>query len=151
MNDGSTMLRLDNQLCFALYASSRAITGLYRPLLESLGLTYPQYLVMLVLWESDTRSVRDLGSTLLLDSGTLTPLLKRLEKQGLVRRGRCTDDERVVMVSLTPAGKYLKARARQVPKKIACGLGFSRDRVIRLRGELRTILSKLSSGKALDS
>jgi DNA-binding MarR family transcriptional regulator len=145
MKGRSTMLRLDNQLCFALYASSRAITAVYRPFLDPLGLTYPQYLVMLVLWETDRQSVRGLGGKLLLDSGTLTPLLKRLEKQGLVRRSRDAADERVVLVSLTAAGKKLKAHAKEVPKNIACAVGFPRDRAIRLRSELREILSKLSS------
>src|SRR3954451_24599209 len=107
-------LQLEDQLCFALYHASRALTRAYGPLLEPLGLTYPQYLVLLVLWERDGLAVKDIGERLKLDSGTLTPLLKRLEQQGLVARQRGEDDERVVRVHLTPAGRGLRTRARKV-------------------------------------
>lgn len=108
-------LRLDNQLCFALYSASLAMTKLYKPLLDELGLTYPQYLALLVLWEQDGVSVSELGQRLSLDSGTLTPLLKRLETAGLLTRLRDTEDERRVRVVLTAEGRALKARARRIP------------------------------------
>jgi DNA-binding MarR family transcriptional regulator len=112
-------LQLDNQLCFALYSASLAMTKLYKPLLSALGLTYPQYLVMLVLWERDGLMVSELGERLFLDSGTLTPLLKRLEAAGLIARIRAVDDERRVHVTLTPAGRKLKARAERIPACVA--------------------------------
>jgi MarR family transcriptional regulator, organic hydroperoxide resistance regulator len=108
-------LRLDNQLCFALYSASLAMTKLYKPLLETLDLTYPQYLAMLVLWEQDGATVSALGDRLFLDSGTLTPLLKRMEEKSLLRRQRSTQDERRVEVFLTPQGKDLKAQAARIP------------------------------------
>ena len=108
-------LLLDNQLCFALYSTSLAMTKLYKPLLDELGLTYPQYLVMLVLWERDGLMVSELGERLYLDSGTLTPLLKRLETAGLIARIRDVEDERRVHITLTTAGRKLKARAQKIP------------------------------------
>ena len=110
-----TMLRLDNQLCFALYSSSLAMTRLYKPLLGALGLTYPQYLVLLVLWEQDGLSVSAIGERLLLDSGTLTPLLKRMESSGLLTRQRDAHDERRVHIRLSPAGREMKNRAAGIP------------------------------------
>ncbi|MEY4883033.1 MAG: hypothetical protein RIS34_887 [Pseudomonadota bacterium] len=115
-------LLLDNQLCFALYSTSLAMTKIYKPLLEALGLTYPQYLVMLVLWEQDHLAVSDLGKKLYLDSGTLTPLLKRMEASGLLARSRSTEDERRVNIVLTDAGRQLRARASTIP---ACVLSAS--------------------------
>nr|WP_042418344.1 MarR family transcriptional regulator [Streptacidiphilus anmyonensis] len=109
---------LDDQLCFVLYAASRAVTQRYRPLLEELGLTYPQYLVMLVLWEHGVVPVKDIGAALQLDYGTLTPLVKRLEANGLVRRERSPEDERTVQVSLTEQGEEMRERARTVPSAI---------------------------------
>ncbi|MGK2937199.1 MAG: MarR family winged helix-turn-helix transcriptional regulator [Solirubrobacteraceae bacterium] len=111
-------LALDRQVCFALYAASRAVTAAYRPLLEPLGLTYPQYLVMLVLWERGPLPVREIGDALRLDSGTLSPLLKRLETAGLVTRERSPEDERQVVVDLTADGRSLRARAVDVPARI---------------------------------
>jgi len=108
-------LRLDHQLCFALYSASLAMTKLYKPLLDAIGLTYPQYLVMLVLWEQDGPTVSALGERLGLDSGTLTPLLKRMEAAGLLRRERDAQDERRVRAVLTPAGQALRARAESIP------------------------------------
>lgn len=119
--------RLEEQLCFALYSASRAFTRAYQPLLEPLGLTYPQYLVMLVLWEGEPLSVSELGARLALDSGTLTPLLKRLEHAKLVQRRRAPTDERVVVVSLTGAGQALRQRAGGIPVELACRAGFSID------------------------
>ncbi|MQY22440.1 MarR family winged helix-turn-helix transcriptional regulator [Nocardia macrotermitis] len=117
-------LLLDDQLCFALYAASRAVTQRYRPLLEDLGLTYPQYLVLLVLWEHDTVPVKDIGAALQLDYGTLTPLVKRLETAGFVRRDRDPADERTVRVSLTPHGADLRERARHVPPAMGAAMAL---------------------------
>jgi len=140
-------LLLRNQLCFAVYSTAHAFNRLYKPLLETLGLTYPQYLVMMVLWEQDGRAVKDIGQALRLDSGTLTPLLKRLEGMELVRRGRDTQDERVVRITLTEQGRALKDRARAIPEQAACAIGLEvpeiaalRDRLLRLRDTLDAVL-----------
>ncbi|MDX1633009.1 MAG: MarR family transcriptional regulator [Marinobacter sp.] len=146
----SNHLALDNQICFALYAANRAVTARYRPLLSALGLTYPQYLVMLVLWETtqgDERvRVSDLGKRLRLDSGTLTPLLKRLEEQGLVRRRREAADQRVVLLDLTEQGRSLRARAETLPARLLCDSGVAPDRAAALRDELRALLNELEGG-----
>src|SRR3954454_23876420 len=113
--DSDQLLRLDNQLCFALYSASLAMTKLYKPWLDEIGVTYPQYLALLALWEQDGLSVSQLGERLRLDSGTLTPLLKRLEAAGLVSRLRAADDERRVHISLTSAGRRLRLRAEKIP------------------------------------
>jgi MarR family transcriptional regulator, organic hydroperoxide resistance regulator len=113
--DPEAALRLDNQLCFALYSTSLAMTKVYKPLLDGLGLTYPQYLVMLLLWEQDEVTVSALGERLYLDSGTLTPLLKRMQASGWLTRTRSTQDERRVLIALTEAGRQLKAKAAKVP------------------------------------
>lgn len=118
-------LTLADQLCFSVYATAHAFNRLYKPLLDPLGLTYPQYLVMLALWERDGRSVSSIGAALSLDSGTLTPLLKRMEAAGLVTRTRSATDERQVIVSLAPKGAALRARAVDVPKAVACAVGGS--------------------------
>lgn len=118
MNDDVPELYLENQLCFPLYAASRLTTKLYAPYLEELGLTYPQYLVMLTLWEEDAQSVKAIGRRLYLESNTLTPLLKRLQQKGLIDRTRSTEDERTVIISLTAAGEDLRGRARKVPGDI---------------------------------
>jgi MarR family transcriptional regulator, organic hydroperoxide resistance regulator len=135
----SDWLVLDHQLCFALYAASLAMTKLYKPLLEPLGLTYPQYLVMLVLWEADGVTVGQVGERLALDSGTLTPLLKRLESAGLVQRLRDTADERRVLLQLTPAGRALKARASRVPVLVAQASGCSLGEVGALTRQLQAL------------
>lgn len=143
------MLRLDEQLCFATYAASRAFTRAYAPLLEALGLTYPQYIVMIVLWEKDELSVTELGERLALDSGTLTPLLKRLEAAGLVTRHRDREDERVVRVRLTSAGRKLEEKAREIPATLACRAGFGTSQAgLRRLGALREALVELT--RALD-
>lgn len=143
------ILALDNQLCFALYATNRAVTALYRPLLKEINLTYPQYLVMLVLWEAnqDGKTVRvsDLGKRLRLDSGTLTPLLKRLVDRGLVTRQRDTVDERVVTVAPTETGSAMRLQARGIPGRLLCGTGIGEQRMAALRDELRSVLSLLES------
>ncbi|MEU6352057.1 MarR family transcriptional regulator [Streptomyces sp. NPDC047072] len=134
-------LRLDQQICFSLHAASRAFNGVYRVILKDLGLTYPQYLVMLVLWEHGDLPVKKLGEHLRLDSGTLSPLLKRLEAAGLVRRERSARDERSVEVRLTDSGTALREQALQVPRRIAAATGFD---VTEIR-ELRTRLDELTA------
>lgn len=136
-------LALDQQLCFALYSTSLAMTRLYKPLLDPLGLTYPQYLVMLVLWESDDLAVNQLGERLQLDSGTLTPLLKRLEAAGLLQRQRDANDERRVRVQLTPAGRSLRQRAKAVPRSVACASGCALDELASLTARLQALRGQL--------
>lgn len=136
-------LRLENQLCFALYAASGLVTRAYRPLLEPLGLTYPQYLVMLVLWERGSATVGELGEALELDSGTLTPLLKRMETAGLVARRRDPADERRVIVDLTEAGSALKARAAEVPAALACKLALPLEDLAALRAGLQDLARRM--------
>jgi DNA-binding MarR family transcriptional regulator len=144
-------LHLDEQLCFALYHASREMTRTYAPLLGPLGLTYPQYLVLLVLWERDGLPVKALGERLALDSGTLTPLLKRLEQQGLVERRRGEDDERIVRIHLTPDGRALRAKARKIPVELACRAGYDLDvdrsvrELARLREELTALARRLAA------
>jgi MarR family transcriptional regulator, organic hydroperoxide resistance regulator len=141
----SPSLLLDEQLCFALYAASRRMTAVYRPLLEALDLTYPQYLVMLVLWERDGLTVRELGVRLQLDSGTLTPLLKRLEQAGLLARRRRQSDEREVEISLTETGHKLHERAAEIPRCLAERLCMSVDAFTRLRDELKSLAAQLAA------
>jgi DNA-binding MarR family transcriptional regulator len=137
-------LALDHQLCFAVYSASLAMTKLYKPLLEPLGLTYPQYLVMLVLWEGDGITVSQLGERLSLDSGTLTPLLKRLESAGLLQRLRDTVDERRVLLQLSAAGRKLKSRAVRVPQSVACATGCNIDELGSLVARLKQLRSSLN-------
>ena len=132
-------LRLDRQLCFALYGAANRVTRLYRPLLEALGLTYPQYLAMLVLWEASPRTVGALGEALDLESSTLTPLLKRLESQGLVARTRDPEDERRVIVTLTEVGAALRDKAKAVPEQLFCKLSIQLDELSDLRERLKTL------------
>ncbi|MFC9438713.1 MarR family winged helix-turn-helix transcriptional regulator [Nocardia sp. NPDC057030] len=138
-------LTLDEQICFPLYAASRAMTAVYRPKLERLGLTYPQYLVMLALWERDGRSVGEVCHALALDSGTLSPLLKRLEAAGFVRRQRAADDERRVDIELTDRGRALRAEARGIPAEMAEACGLSVDEFLALRATLRRLTSALTA------
>ena len=138
-------LLLDDQLCFALYAASRAVTQLYRPLLEELGLTYPQYLVMLVLWERDHATIGELASALELDHGTLSPLLKRLQAAGLLERRRRTEDERVVDVAITPAGRELAKRADAVPQVIVDSYGVDAAEFAGLRARLRMLTKSVAA------
>lgn len=137
-------LALDRQLCFALYSASLAMTKIYKPLLAPLGLTYPQYLVMLALWEQDGVTVGALGERLALDSGTLTPLLKRLETQGQLGRERDPDDERRVIVRLTPAGRALKIAARRVPPQVAGATGCELAEIAQLTRQLTTMRDALA-------
>ena len=129
-------LRLDNHPCFPLYAASREVIKRYRPYLDAMNLTYTQYIVLLVIWEHGTISVRDLGRKLYLDSGTLTPVLKTLEKVGLITRRRSTKDERVLMITITEAGLALKAKAVEIPAAIRAGLGLDEK-------ELQTLMQLL--------
>ncbi|POZ60860.1 MarR family winged helix-turn-helix transcriptional regulator [Chromobacterium alticapitis] len=130
------LLRLDSQLCFALYSASLAMNKVYRDSLKPLGLTYPQYLVLLVLWEQDQRSVSDIGEKLYLDSATLTPLLKRMEAAGWLERQRLASDERVVIVRLSEAGRALRGQAERIPLQLACRSGLALDEIASLRQQL---------------
>ena len=136
------LLKLENQVCFPAYAFSRKLTNLYRPLLQELDLTYPQYLVMMVLWEEKTLTVNKIGEKLDLDSGTLTPLLKRLEQKDFVNRIRSKTDERVVIVSLTETGLKLKTEAKDIPKNLLKCLEVSLEELLQLKGLLTKILDK---------
>jgi DNA-binding MarR family transcriptional regulator len=138
-------LRLDDQLCFALYAASRAVTQRYRPLLAELGLTYPQYLVMLVLWEQGPTTVKGLADALQLDYGTLSPLLKRLDAAGLVERKRRSEDERSVEISLTPAGDDMKARASVIPQLVVDAYDLGANDFAALRHTLRELTQSVTA------
>lgn len=140
---GNPALLLDNQLCFALYSASLAMTKIYKPLLAPLGLTYPQYLAMLVLWEQDGVMVSELGQRLYLDSGTLTPLLKRLEVIGLIVRLRDVADERRVHVTVTSAGRKLKAQAAAIPACVVSAAGCSLSAVASLTRQVQALRLKL--------
>lgn len=138
------MQRLDHQLCFALYSSSLVMTKLYKTVLSALGLTYPQYLVLLVLWELDAISVSELGTRLFLDSGTLTPLLKRLEAAAWLTRLRAVDDERRVIVSLTSAGRALRRKAQHVPNEVVCASGCELDELADLTRRLQALRTNVA-------
>jgi MarR family transcriptional regulator, organic hydroperoxide resistance regulator len=138
-------LLLGNQLCFAVYSTAHAFNRVYMPLLDALGLTYPQYLVMLCLWERDGPAVKEIGERLHLDSGTLTPLLKRLETADLVRRARDTADERQVRINLTAAGRALRDKARAVPHGILCASGRTSDELKVLQKELVELRDRLNA------
>jgi DNA-binding MarR family transcriptional regulator len=142
------MLRLDNQICFAIYSTAHAFNRVYKPLLDRLGLTYPQYLVMLVLWERDGVPVKDIGERLFLDSGTLTPLLKRLEAAGLIKRTRSTEDERQVLIALTSQGQALRERARTVPQAILATSACSITELSALKNELVALRDRLDAALA---
>jgi DNA-binding MarR family transcriptional regulator len=155
--DPRDLQRLDRQLCFALYSSSLLMTKMYKPVLASLGLTYPQYLVMLVLWEHDAQGqapraplvVGELGERLYLDSGTLTPLLKRLEAAGLIVRARAAEDERRVTLALTDAGRALQRRAADVPKQVACATGCRLSEISELTAQLQALRGNVAGHLAL--
>ncbi|SNT10688.1 MarR family winged helix-turn-helix transcriptional regulator [Sphingopyxis indica] len=136
-------LDLDRQVCFPLYAASNLLGRLYRPILSELGLTYPQYLVMLVLWKETPQTVGSLGHKLYLDSGTLTPLLKRMEQAGLISRVRDTGDERRVLIELTTAGREMREAAEKVPKTLADGLAIDESDVAELRDRVRALVAAL--------
>ena len=138
-------LLLGNQICFAVYSTAHAFNRVYKPLLDRLGLTYPQYLVMLVLWERDDVPLKDIGEKLFLDSGTLTPLLKRLEASGLIKRTRSTEDERQVLIALTPHGRALKEEARAVPQAILSNSACSVGELVTMKNELIALRDKLNA------
>ncbi|WP_078410977.1 MarR family winged helix-turn-helix transcriptional regulator [Priestia abyssalis] len=140
-------LKLENQLCFAVYACSKEITKLYREHLEEMNLTFPQYLVMLVLWEKDERTVSDIGEKLYLDSGTLTPMLKRMEQIGLIQRVRLKEDERKVAISLTEQGKALKKQAACIPKSVAPRFGITKEEYLDLLMKLNQLTAQLRKGE----
>ncbi|AKU51508.1 MarR family winged helix-turn-helix transcriptional regulator [Xanthomonas arboricola pv. juglandis] len=142
----NALLQLDNQLCFALYSANLAMHKLYRGLLKTLDLTYPQYLVLLVLWETDGRSVSEIGERLYLDSATLTPLLKRLQAARLVTRTRAASDERQVIIALTDTGRALRAKAGAVPEQVLCASACSLDELRRFKQQLETLRSNLGTG-----
>lgn len=132
-------LALENQFCFALYSASHALTKAYKPFLDEIGLTYPQYLAMLVLWQQDDILVKTIGEQLFLDSGTLTPLLKRLEAAGLITRMRDAEDERQVRIALTREGRALRKQAQTIPHRVACASGQTLATLTRMRDELNAI------------
>lgn len=138
-----TELLLDNQVCFALHSTSLLMTKVYKPLLQALGLTYPQYLAMLVLWEQDGLTVGEISQHLLTDPGSLTPLLKRLEAEGLLKRTRSREDERVVLVQLTEQGRALQAKAQTIPPCILAASGQSLERLQQLQGDLLELRANL--------
>lgn len=140
---GDPALLLDNQLCFALYSASLAMTKLYKLLLEPLGLTYPQYLVLLVLWERETLTVSELGERLYLDSGTLTPLLKRMEAAQLLQRNRSAQDERRVLITLTAAGRKLKSRAIKIPACVVQATACPLPELVGLTRQIQSLRAQL--------
>jgi DNA-binding MarR family transcriptional regulator len=134
---------LGNQLCFAVYSTAHAFNRIYKPLLDPLGLTYPQYLVMLILWDEDQVTVKELGHRLHLDSGTLTPLLKRLEANGLLTRSRSAEDERRVLIALTDQGRALNAKAAAIPRELLCATGLDVPGLLDLKGEMTALRDRM--------
>ncbi|CAD5991270.1 MarR family winged helix-turn-helix transcriptional regulator [Agreia sp. COWG] len=141
---GIDLLALEKQLCFALAVASRSVIAEYRPILEPLGLTHPQYLVMLALWEREPRSLRDLADALRLEPATLSPLVKRLEAAGYVTRQRSTSDERSLAVQLTPAGRELRGRAEGVPPQVIAALGVDVGELLELQRRLTAIIDRIA-------
>ncbi|MFB4269884.1 MarR family winged helix-turn-helix transcriptional regulator [Nonomuraea sp. GTA35] len=149
VTEATDLLALDRQVCFALSIASRSVIALYRPLLQPMGLTHPQYLAMLALWEREPQSVKELGELLQLDPGTMSPLLKRLEALGYIRRERSSKDERALAVTLTPEGRALRARAEKIPPAIVARLGMSLEELQHLHESLtRVIAAARRSGDA---
>ena len=140
-------LKLDNQLCFPLYATSRMITRMYQPLLEKLGLTYPQYIVMLVLWEADTLSVKAIGEQVQLNTNTLTPLLKRMQELKYITRIRSTEDERIVLVHLTKTGREMKSKALKIPHELIASLDYPADKAMELKRMLDDFMDRLNKAE----
>ena len=140
---------LDDQLCFALYAASRAVTARYRPMLDAIGLTYPQYLVMMLLWETDHQTVGQLGTRLALDSGTLSPLLKRLTAAGFVTRHRRVEDERSVAIAITDAGRALREKAFAISEEMIGTIGFDTGEFDELKERLRVLTERVNRGEAI--
>ena len=138
--DYREVMKLDNQICFPLYAAARYVTGLYTPYLKELGLTYTQYITFLVLWEKDGVSVSEIGSRLMLDNGTLSPMLKKMEQAGYIDRKRSSDDDRVVIVSLTKKGRDLQEKAKDIPVKVGGCIDLPPEKAIQLHGLLHELL-----------
>ena len=138
--DYREVMKLDNQICFPLYAAARYVTGLYTPYLKELGLTYTQYITFLVLWERDGVSVSEIGSRLMLDNGTLSPMLKKMEQAGYIERKRSSDDDRVVIVSLTKKGRDLQEKAKEIPMKVGGCIDLPPEKAIQLHGLLHELL-----------
>ncbi len=139
------LLKLDNQLCFSVYALSRLITKTYQKLLEDLDVTYPQYLVLLLLWEHEALTVKELGTNLLLDSGTLTPLLKRMEQRGWLSRRRAARDERSVIATLQPAGRALERQAQDIPHKLSVCFDMTLAQINELHRQLQPLINRLTT------
>ena len=139
------LLRLDNQICFAIYSAAHAFNRVYKPVLDLLGLTYPQYLAMLVLWERDGLAVKEIGERLFLDSGTLTPLLKRLEQAGLVKRTRSSEDERQVLIALTAQGLALRDKAHSVPMSILAASECSVAELTSVKNKIVALRDRLNA------
>jgi DNA-binding MarR family transcriptional regulator len=144
----SDQLKLSNQVCFPIYTLAKEVINHYRPILKELGITYPQYLVMLVLWEEDELNVTEIGWKLTLDSGTLTPLLKRLEQKQLIKRKRVASDERIVKISLTKKGNEMKENAEKVPHQMIKSMNISADHLETLKSSIENIISHLPKKKA---
>jgi DNA-binding MarR family transcriptional regulator len=142
-------LKLTNQVCFPVYSLAKEIVNRYRPFLEEMDLTYPQYLVMLILWEESEQTVSELGTKLKLDSGTLTPLLKRLEQKNLISRIRSTKDERVVKISTTEEGEKLRIKAKGIPEQLAQSMQLKEEDLLLLKNVIETILLKINQNKEL--
>ena len=142
-------LKLTNQVCFPVYSLAKEIVNRYRPFLEEMGLTYPQYLVMLILWEHSEQTVSELGEKLKLDSGTLTPLLKRLEQKKLVTRTRSAKDERVVKISTTDEGQKLQTKAKEIPQQLAQSMHLAEEDLLMLKNVIENILLKIKQNKEL--
>ena len=140
-------LHLDNQLCFPLYAAARKVVSLYTPYLKPLGLTYTQYIVFLSLWEKDGVTVGELGATLCLDNGTLTPLLKKLQSQGYIERNRAEDDERVVLITMTDKGRALREEVKEIPIKVASHFSYPVDDSVKLRELLYQLIGSCGESK----
>ena len=138
--DYHEVMKLDNQICFPLYAAARYVTGLYTPYLKELGLTYTQYITFLVLWEKDGISVSEIGSRLMLDNGTLSPMLKKMEQAGYIERKRSSDDDRVVIVSLTKKGRDLQEKAKEIPMKVGGCIDLPLEKAKELHGLLHELL-----------
>lgn len=140
-------LPLDSHLCFSLYACSRAIFRMYRPLLDELNLTYPQYLVLLVLWDREESSIKELSHVLSLDSGTLTPMLKRMEASGLLKRTRSLEDERIVTVRITDKGRELQERSNCIPSSMIESSGLNPEQIQTLNETIRTLMANVESSR----
>jgi MarR family transcriptional regulator, organic hydroperoxide resistance regulator len=148
--DDSDALKLDDQLCVPLYVATRLVTQAYRPLLERLGLTYPQFVVMMVLWESDGASVREIGERLSLDSGTLTPVLKRLVAAELIMQERTSDDARSLRNYVAPRGRALRSEAARIPGELVCAVDLPMDELVQLREQLKQLIGKLQRHLTVD-